>query len=415
MEDESRDDTRYEQHEMEDMDSRDRSDEWNNETREAESSFINHDNESRDNVMDTELEKNQQELNIFHQKQLEKMKLLDNLTNGKTKSFLSYTDESKKILDLKFDIRENPKDGREYLTYENVKVTKNIGGRIYFSENKRNEKYISDARKDIDKIISMNKKTFIYQMFDTFGEVKIVEEYVDTNEEKNNIDIEDYPDLPFDIKREVVGILKENVGKILKKLDDNSIEAKRDAYLSNMAYFKNKFESEERSDFRELYRKMSDISERDANKCSEYLNERIPDDTLEKIIEKDPILQDLSRLERLKKWVKENMVGVSILVISVASLITSTMVLTRRALKSGKDGLENVYDYLKKVGKKLGPILGPIVSLLGNIISFGAKGLSFLAENLLCILVLLISYFIADKYIIKNEGAKTNRERRKKT
>ena len=80
---------------------------------------------------------------------------------------------------------------------------------------------------------------------------------------------------------------------------------------------------------------------------------------------------DLTRFERFKKCAKENMVGVSALVISVAGIIGA-----RKAISTGARATGKFAKALYNLGKKLGPLLAPLLNIIAQAISWGAKGLA---------------------------------------
>jgi len=108
----------------------------------------------------------------------------------------------------------------------------------------------------------------------------------------------------------------------------------------------------------------------------------------EKVIE-----NDLTCLERFKKWARENLLALSGVSIMPASLITSIIALTRKVVKLGSGGVSALGKSLAALGKKLGPILGPIFSVIGSALTLAAKGVSWLSKNL-WLLALLIVYAI---------------------
>ena len=52
---------------------------------------------------------------------------------------------------------------------------------------------------------------------------------------------------------------------------------------------------------------------------------------------------------------------------------------------------------LANIVKKLGPLLAPILNFIAQILTWGAKGVAFLAKNL-WILAIAIAYFLYNEY-----------------
>ena len=96
------------------------------------------------------------------------------------------------------------------------------------------------------------------------------------------------------------------------------------------------------------------------------------------------------------------MVGASALAISVAGLITTIIIAARKAVLKGAQGVSKFSKAVANLGKRLWPLLAPIFSIISQILSWGAKGLSFLATNL-WLLAIAFAWFIYDQY---KEGRK---------
>ena len=107
--------------------------------------------------------------------------------------------------------------------------------------------------------------------------------------------------------------------------------------------------------------------------------------------------QDISRLQRFKEWAKENMVGLSALSISIAGIITTIIVGLRKVAIQGAQATSKFAKALAKIGKKIWPALGPLLNIVAQAISWGAKGLAWLASNL-WVLAIAAAWFIYDYY-----------------
>ena len=73
-------------------------------------------------------------------------------------------------------------------------------------------------------------------------------------------------------------------------------------------------------------------------------------------------------LERLVAWVEKNALGQTSVTIAVAGIIITIVVSVRKAIASQ--------------GKKLGSLLVPLLKVVAEVISPGAKCISWLASNL---------------------------------
>ena len=99
---------------------------------------------------------------------------------------------------------------------------------------------------------------------------------------------------------------------------------------------------------------------------------------------------DLSKLERFKRWARENLIGFSAIAISIAGIITTVVIAGRKAVKDTARGVGRVAKALFNLGKKLGPLIAPILNILATAVSWGVKGLEFLSKNLWLLVIILL-------------------------
>ena len=127
------------------------------------------------------------------------------------------------------------------------------------------------------------------------------------------------------------------------------------------------------------------------------INEKpIHDESLE-IINDEIQTNDLSRLERFKEWAKRNLVGISAIAITLAGIATTVIIAGRGAVKATAKATGKLAKALVNLGKKLGPLIAPFLNLLAQAISWGAKGIAFLAKNLWMI-VIAFAWFLFEAY-----------------
>ena len=100
------------------------------------------------------------------------------------------------------------------------------------------------------------------------------------------------------------------------------------------------------------------------------------DEEANSIIEEEVRNNDLSRLEKFKRWAKDNLVRVSALAISIAGMITTIVMGARKAFKKGAQATGKFAEALYNLGKKLGPLLVPLLNIIAQAITWGAKGLA---------------------------------------
>ena len=122
----------------------------------------------------------------------------------------------------------------------------------------------------------------------------------------------------------------------------------------------------------------------------------IHDESLE-IIDDEIQTNDLSRLEKFKEWAKRNLVGISAIAITLAGIATSVIMAGRKAVRSTAKATGKLAKALVNLGKKLGPLIAPFLNLMAQAISWGAKGIAFLAKNLWMI-VIAFAWFLFEAY-----------------
>ena len=106
---------------------------------------------------------------------------------------------------------------------------------------------------------------------------------------------------------------------------------------------------------------------------------------------------DMGRLEKFKRLAKDNLLGLSGIAITVAGILTTIIVASRNALKSGAKAVGQLGKALVNIGKNFGALISSLLNLVGSILAWGAKGITFLAKNL-WILAIAITYFLYNEY-----------------
>jgi hypothetical protein len=105
-------------------------------------------------------------------------------------------------------------------------------------------------------------------------------------------------------------------------------------------------------------------------------------------------LEDISRLRKFVKWLGKEKVGLTGVVVSTAGLITTLLIHARGAIVGTAKSIGKVAKALAKLAKKAAPILVPIINGIATALSWGAKGVAWLASNLwvLAVTIALILY-----------------------
>ena len=109
---------------------------------------------------------------------------------------------------------------------------------------------------------------------------------------------------------------------------------------------------------------------------------------------KEEQLEDISRLRRFVKWLGKEKVGLTGVAVSVAGLITTLLVHARGAIVGTAKATSRVAKALANLAKKAGPVLVPVLNAVATALSWGAKGIAWLASHLwvLAIAAALIVY-----------------------
>ena len=92
--------------------------------------------------------------------------------------------------------------------------------------------------------------------------------------------------------------------------------------------------------------------------------------------------EDISRFRKFMKWLGEEKVGLTGIAVSTASLITALLIHARGAIIGTAKATSKVAKALANLAKKAGPILVPIMNAIATALSWGAKGIAWLASHL---------------------------------
>ena len=97
--------------------------------------------------------------------------------------------------------------------------------------------------------------------------------------------------------------------------------------------------------------------------------------------------EDISRFRKFVKWLGEEKVGLTGVAVSTASLITALLIHARGAIIGTAKATSKVAKALANLAKKGAPILVPILNAIATALSWGAKGVAWLASHLWVIAV----------------------------
>ena len=92
--------------------------------------------------------------------------------------------------------------------------------------------------------------------------------------------------------------------------------------------------------------------------------------------------EDISRFHKLVKWLGKEKVGLTGVAVSTAGLITALLIHARGAIIGTAKATGKVAKALANLAKNAGPILVPILNAIATALSWGAKGIAWLASHL---------------------------------
>ena len=92
--------------------------------------------------------------------------------------------------------------------------------------------------------------------------------------------------------------------------------------------------------------------------------------------------EDISRFSKFVKWLGKEKVGLTGIAVSTASLITALLIHARGAIIGTAKATSKVAKALANLAKKAGPIIVPILNAIATALSWGAKGIAWLASHL---------------------------------
>ena len=145
-----------------------------------------------------------------------------------------------------------------------------------------------------------------------------------------------------------------------------------------------------------LYETIAEVVKLKSDQLRLEANLKPESETAQNILEEETENNPLTRFERFKKWSKKNLGGISVIAISVAGIITTIVMGMKTVVVRGAKATSKFGKALAKLAEKAGPVLGALLNLAAGLLKLGAKGVSFLAENL-WILAVLITYALWDR------------------
>ena len=280
---------------------------------------------------------------------------------------------------------------------DNVKIIILKNGKYTFSENVRLRFKIDEFRILAEEAWIEHGRTAVSDIEKVVPDIPVDDEHAESilgnSSEKLNEEISDRKDrivasLTGQELREFNGLLNPKGRTVEEKINALKIEE------NNWTKRANDVEGDPRRE--ELYESIVEVAKLKADQLRLEANLKPESETAQSILAEETENNPLTRFERFKKWARENLGGISVIAISVAGIITTIVMGMKTVAVRGAKAASKFGKFLAKLAEKAGPVLGALLNLAAGLLKLGAKGISFLAENL-WILAVIIAYALWDR------------------
>ena len=352
----------------------------------------------------TELEKRlQDQANKKSDQRYDAIQALESATD--TRFSVTHGDSSKELIDYISDIKYSEKGNLITLKFkgEDVKLT---------AKGKLDGRFAKTANKNIVKAIEAAKVEY-EKSFDAVADegagLSLSDEARESVRESVAGSLEDLvwdkydeisqSDLDKNIERGIKGIPYVDKNIDYDNLEDQNEKDQYDAKIAGLKvdteHWENLEEKEQDPTKKQLYKTAKELCVAKKSYMEVRANQRPESEEVLSMIGEETERNDLTRFERFKKWAKENITGVSAIAISVAGIITATVMAGRNAVKKGAKAVGQFGKALANLAKKAGPAIATILNVLAQVLTWGAKALEFLSRNL-WIVALFLTYLVYD-------------------
>ena len=188
--------------------------------------------------------------------------------------------------------------------------------------------------------------------------------------------------------RELRDLLMDIPGMNDENLENGGLETQKN-YLKEIAE-----NSSERK--AALCRQIIKLCELKEDEIRLRMNQRPETEEVQNIVKDEIQNSTLRRFQKFKEWTKKNLAGLSVVVISVAGIVTTIVMGAKNAIKRGASATGKFAKALAKVAEKAVPVIGALLNLASKLLTLGAKGINFLSNNL-WLLAVAITYALYEK------------------
>ncbi len=329
---------------------------------------------------------------------------LESLTD--TRFSITHGDSSKELIDYISDTKYSEKDDRLIALKfkgEDVKLTTKgkLDGRFAKTVNKNIVKAIEGAKVEYEKSFDAVADKGAGLPLSDEARKSVRESVAGSLEDlvRDKYDEISQSDLDKNIEREIRGIPHVDKNVDYDNLEDQNEKDQYDAKIAglkvNTEHWENLEEKEQDPTKKLLYKTAKELCIAKKSYKEVRGNQRPESEEALSMIREEARTNDITRFERFKKWVKENLVGVSAVTISVAGIITTVVIAGRNATKKGAKAVGQFGKALANLAKKAGPAIATILNILARVLTWGAKALEFLSRNL-WIVALFLTYLLYD-------------------
>ena len=322
-----------------------------------------------------------------------------------TRFSVTHGDSSKELIDYISNIKYSEKGNLITLKFkgEDVKLTAKgkLDGRFAKTANKNIVKAIEAAKVEHEKSFdAVANEGAGFPLSDEARE-SVRESVAGSLEDLvwDKYDEISQSDLDKNIEREIKGIPYVDKNIDYDNLEDQNEKDQYDAKIAGLKvdteHWENLEEKEQDPTKKQLYKTAKELCIAKKSYMEVRANQRPESEEALSMIGEETERNDLTRFERFKKWAKENITGVSAIAISVAGIITATVMAGRNAVKKGAKAVGQFGKALANLAKKAGPAIATILNILAQVLTWGAKALEFLSRNL-WIVALFLTYLVYD-------------------
>ena len=318
---------------------------------------------------------------------------------------VSYGENSKELIDNTSDVRVRKKDGVLIkLKYKGEKVILTKEGKIDKRSTHKNKQIweaIAAANEEYEKTFDAVADEGVGFFLSDEAVESVRESVADSLEDLvwNKYNEISQNDLDNNVEREIRGIPYVDKYVDYDNLEDPNQKILCDFKIASLKedikHWKDLEEKEQDPTKKLLYKTAKELCDAKKSYMEVRTNQRPESEDALSMIQEEVERNDLTRLERFKKWAKENLVGVSAVAISVAGIITTVVISGRNAVKKGAKAVGQFGKALANLAKKAGPAIATILNVLAQVLTWGAKALEFLSRNL-WIVALFLTYLVYD-------------------